>query len=235
VNSLAIIPARGGSKRIPRKNIRDFLGKPIIAYSIETALDSGLFSEVMVSTDDHEIAAVATRYGASVPFLRSKKASDDLASTVDVISEVFNEYERINKRFEFACCIYATAPFITKTRIQKGYEMLVNGNYDSVFPITRFSYPIWRALTITNSKIGMIWPENLDKRSQDLPPAFHDAGQWYWFNKTQIMKGGKLWTENSFGIEVSEMEVQDIDSESDWSLAELKFQLFLKRTLPDVQ
>jgi pseudaminic acid cytidylyltransferase len=225
MSSIAIIPARGGSKRIPRKNIRDFLGKPIIAYSIEAALTSGLFEEVMVSTDDDEIAAVARKYGASVPFLRSKKNSDDLATTVDVLLEVLKSYESIERTFEFGCCIYPTAPLASPEKIKEGRDLLITGNYDTVFPIVKFSAPIWRALQQNERKVSMIWPENMTKRSQDLPDAFHDAGQWYWFQKRRVFSAGKLWTENTSAVVIGEMEVQDIDNESDWKLAEMKYKL----------
>jgi len=225
---IAIIPARGGSKRIPRKNIKDFLGKPIIAYSIQVALESKIFDEVMVSTDDVEIAGIAKQFGAAVPFLRTNKNADDFASTIDVVAEVIDNYERLGKKFEFGCCIYPTAPFVMVERIQKGYELLVNKKYDTVFPITRFSYPIWRALQVVDNKTNMIWPENMTKRSQDLPPAFHDAGQWYWFKISKIFSNKKLWTENTFGLEISETEVQDIDNDSDWQIAEMKFKLLFK-------
>jgi pseudaminic acid cytidylyltransferase len=225
LNSLAIIPARGGSKRIPRKNIKEFLGKPIISYTIQAAVSSNLFDEVMVSTDDEEIASVATQFGAKVPFMRSKENSDDYATTADVLREVVTSYEKKGSKFTNACCLYATAPFIKSERLLEGHAKLTSGNFDSVFPIVRFSYPIWRALQTTGNRVSMIWEENLTKRSQDLPPAFHDAGQWYWFNCQALLKKGRLWTDNSFGLEISELEVQDIDTETDWKLAELKYRL----------
>ncbi len=223
--NLAIITARGGSKRIPRKNIKDFLGKPIIAYSIETALNSGLFDYVMVSTEDDEIAEVAKRYGAQVPFIRSKQTADDYTGTADVVLEVLNDLTKIGKQFDNACCIYPTAPFITKQSLKESYKLLIDQKFDSVFPVCSFSYPILRALKINDSKTAMIWPENINKRSQDLEPAYHDAGQFYWINIESFIIEKKVFTENSGSIILDELQVQDIDNETDWKLAELKHSL----------
>jgi pseudaminic acid cytidylyltransferase len=223
MSTLAIIPARGGSQRIPGKNIKDFLGKPIIAYSIETALKSGLFDEVMVSTDNKEIAEVAKKYGASVPFYRSQKNSDNYATTSDVIEEVVSHYIDLDREFELFCCIYPTAPLITVERIKEAYELLVQNNFDSVFPVTRFGYPIFRALKIENTKVSMIWPENLNKRSQDLMPAYHDAGQFYWMYSKIFLKKKAIFTDHSGAVVLPEGEVQDIDNEEDWGIAEMKY------------
>lgn len=223
--SLCIIPARGGSKRIPRKNIKDFFGKPIISYSIEAAIESRLFDEIMVSTDDPEIADVAKQYGVEIPFMRSEKNSDDYATTVDVLCEVLEEYESRKRVFEYGCCIYPAAPLISVQRLNQGRTKLVEDGYDTVFPIARFDYPIWRSLKITNGRVSMFWPENLTKRSQDLQEAWHDAGQWYWFNCDRLIQSKKLWTENTFGIPLDALEAQDIDNLTDWKLAELKYAL----------
>lgn len=223
--NVAIITARGGSKRIPRKNIKLFRGKPIITYSIETALQSGLFDYVMVSTDDAEIAEVAKQYGAQVPFIRSKQTADDFTGTADVIIEVLNDLQKIGKQFDNACCIYPTAPFISKDTLSESYQLLVDKRFDSVFPICPFSYPIQRALEITNSKTTMVHPENLNTRSQDLPTRYHDAGQFYWMNTQAFLKEKKVFTQNSGSIIINELQVQDIDSETDWKLAELKHEL----------
>jgi pseudaminic acid cytidylyltransferase len=223
MKSIAIIPARGGSKRIPRKNIRNFLGKPIVSYSIETCIKSELFNEVMVSTEDEEIASIARTYGAKVPFLRSQKNADDYASTVDVIIEVIEWYRNNGQKFDIGCCIYPTAPLVRVDRIKEGWQLMCNQKYKTVFPITRFSSPIWRSLQVTDGKVNMIWPQNLTKRSQDLPAAFYDAGQWYWFDIEQLCLSKQLWTDNTFGLEINELESQDIDNESDWKLAELKY------------
>jgi pseudaminic acid cytidylyltransferase len=224
LTAIAIIPARGGSKRIPRKNIRNFCGMPIINYSIRAAIESKLFDEVMVSTDDEEIATLSKEYGARVPFIRSRGNSDDHASTIDVIREVVESYKTINQEFQFACCIYPTAPLVRPARLIEGYEMLKKKDCDTVFPVVRFSYPIWRSLRVEAEKAEMIWPEYIASRSQDLPPAYHDAGQWYWFQTGRAIERG-LWTDNTVVLEISEMEVQDIDTEVDWRLAELKFKL----------
>lgn len=225
MKNLAIIPARGGSKRIPRKNIKDFLGKPIIAYSIEAALNSGLFEEVMVSTDDDEIAKIALKYGATVPFMRSKNNSDDYATTMDVINEVLNNYKEIHgKNFQYACCIYPTAPLIGIKHLQLGFSKLIENNFTSVFPVVTFSYPVWRGLSIDdNGKTSMIWPEFINSRSQDLQMVYHDAGQWYWFNNETLNNWN--WPDNTGTIILSEENIQDIDSITDWKLAEMKFTL----------
>lgn len=226
--SLAIIPARGGSKRIPRKNIKDFLGKPIIAYAIETALNCGLFSDVMVSTDDPEIAEIAKNYGAAVPFLRSKNNADDFASTVDVIKEVEREYSaRFSLVFNKICCIYPTAPLIKPEHLRAGMLLLIESDFDAVFPVVPFSYPIWRGLEVTDGRVKMVWPENQNVRSQDLKPVYHDAGQWYWYNPTKITDS--LFTSNTASIILSEEEVQDIDTPSDWLMAEMKYKLLYEK------
>jgi pseudaminic acid cytidylyltransferase len=226
VKNLAIIPARGGSKRIPRKNIRPFLGKPIIAYAIETALKSGLFDEVIVSTDDEDIAAIAKENGASVPFYRSKESSNDFATTDDVIREVLLKLRFMNKEFDAICCMYPTAPLLSIESLDKAYHQMIDKNLDSVFAVTEFSYPIYRGLQIDkNGKVGMIWPEYKKSRSQDLPKTYHDSGQFYWIKTSQYLDKHSLWTDNTGVILLSNLEVQDIDTETDWQIAELKYQL----------
>ncbi|MDO9001528.1 MAG: pseudaminic acid cytidylyltransferase [Bacteroidota bacterium] len=222
MTNVAIIIARGGSKRIPRKNIKLFRGKPIIAYSIESALNSGLFDYVMVSTDDDEIAEVAKKSGAQVPFIRSKKNSDDFSTTADVIIEVLNDLKNNGKQFDNVCCIYPTAPFITKQTLSDAYHLLISDKFESVFPVCPFSYPIQRALDVTDSKVTMIIPENLNKRSQDLNPTYHDAGQFYWLRTEKFLREKKVFTQNSGSIILNELQVQDIDNETDWKIAELK-------------
>jgi N-acylneuraminate cytidylyltransferase len=225
MSKIAIITARGGSKRIPRKNIKPFLGKPIIAYSIISALESGLFEEVMVSTDDIEIAEIAKKYGAKVPFQRSAENSDDYAGTAEVLLEVIESYQRQNQTFDYACCIYPTAPFITPQSLKEAFKLLSSGGFDSVFPTVQFSYPIQRALKKNQEgRIEMFQPKNLNKRSQDLEPAYHDAGQFYFLKIDTFTTKKKLWTDNSASIVLSPMEVQDIDNQDDWELAELKYQ-----------
>ncbi len=225
MNNIAIITARGGSKRIPRKNIKDFLGKPIIAYSIEASLQSGIFQEVMVSTDDAEIAEVAQKYGAKVPFMRSAKNADDFATTTDVLIEVLENYQNLGQNFQYACCLYPTAPFVRAEKLQKAFQLLTESNADSVVPVAAFSYPIWRSLKIENGKLQMNFPENLNKRSQDLPPAYHDVGQFYFFEVAKFLSTKRLFSDFSVPLHVSELEMQDIDNETDWKLAELKYQL----------
>jgi N-acylneuraminate cytidylyltransferase len=224
-NAVAIIPARGGSKRIPRKNIRPFCGHPIIWYSIKAALDSGCFGEVMVSTDDQEIADIAKGMGASVPFMRSKENSNDYSSTADVLEEVLLKYRKLGKDYNFFCCLYPTAPFVSKDRLRQGFELLKSSGADSVLPIVRYSYPIWRSLKVEDGSIKMWWPENYNKRSQDLPPAFHDVGQFYFMRSESLMQQKKLFAEHSIGIEITELESQDIDNDMDWKVAEIKYQM----------
>lgn len=225
MGNICIIPARGGSKRIPRKNIKEFLGKPIIAYSIKAALDSGLFDEVMVSTDDLEIADIAKKFGANIPVIRSAKNSDDFATTFDVIKEVIQFYKSQGKGFENICCIYSCAPFVTPEILLKAYDLLIQKKFDTVFPIIAYSFPIQRALRINQGKVSMILEDNLNIRSQDLEKSFHDAGQFYWCNTKQLLISEKLINSNSGGIEISELDAQDIDTNRDWNLAELKYQL----------
>lgn len=227
---VAIITARGGSKRIPRKNILPFLGKPIISYSIHAALESQLFTEVMVSTDDEEIARIAESEGAVIPFFRSKENADDFSGTADVIAEVINRYKENGMTFERGCCIYPTAPFVNPRILKEGYEKLVEGKFDVVFPMVRYSYPIQRSIhKVENGKVAMLWPENYHKRSQDLEPVYHDAGQFYWFRSDYIVEYKKLFGDNVAGLEVEEKSVQDIDTLTDWELAEIKYQLLNKK------
>lgn len=226
MKNLAIIPARGGSKRIPRKNIKDFLGKPIITYSIEVALTSGLFDEVMVSTDDEEIAAIAKQYGAKVPFMRSHENADDFATLADVLIEVLRQYQVTHKSFENICCILPTAPLTNASQIRNAFKKLTDENLDSVLPVVEFSYPILRALELdTNNKLKMIWPKYLNSRSQDLKPAYHDSGSFYWVKSNSLIEQETLFCNNGSAIVLPETEIQDIDNETDWKLAELKYKL----------
>lgn len=219
MNNLAIIPARGGSKRIPRKNIKDFLGKPIIAYSIEAAIESSLFDEIMVSTDDNEIADIAKQYGASIPFLREKETSNDMATLSNVVDEVICKYKDNGLIFNNFCCILATAPFLTGHDLKEGYEMLRNSEFDTIRPITKFSYPIQRSFKLLdNNSVEWFFPEFANTRSQDIEPAYHDAGLFYWGNTTSGLNGTKRGA-----IVISELKCQDIDTEDDWCLAEYKY------------
>jgi len=224
VKNLCIIPARGGSKRIPRKNIKDFKGIPIISYSIIAGLESNLFDEVMVSTDDLEIAEIAKCYGASVPFLRSEINSNDYATTSDVLIEVISAYNQIGKEFDNICCIYPTAPFVSSKRLVEGYETLLNGA-DSVLPILSFDYPIWRSFNLNeNNYLKYNWNEFINSRSQDLPQAYHDAGQWYWIKSNMLKESGGLIFDKTQGLHLSLFEAHDIDTIDDWKLAELKYE-----------
>lgn len=222
---LAIITARGGSKRIPYKNIREFCRKPIITYSIEAALKSGVFDEVMVSTDDEKIAAIAKEAGAKVPFLRSAETSNDFATTADVILEVLNDYEKMEQKFDAACCIYPTAPFITSDKLKNAVELLENKAYDSVMPVAEFSFPPLRGMIMDEDKVSYKWEEYSMARSQDLQKIYHDVGQFYVFNVEKFKESKKLVTKNTGAIIIDELEMQDIDNEVDWKLAELKYQL----------
>lgn len=221
MSNLAIIPARGGSKRIPHKNIKDFLGKPIIAYAIETALRSGLFDEVMVSTDDPQISDVAVKYGAKVPFFRSPETSNDFATLSDVMNEVILFYKHKDIRFDFVCCILPTSPLITVENLKLGYDLITNSEFDSIRPIVKFSYPIQRAFRYnSNGRVELFNPEHIRTRSQDLEPAYHDAGQFYWFTFEKGLSGS-----NRGAFVISEKDVQDIDTFEDWEIAEIKYRL----------
>lgn len=229
MKNIAIIPARGGSKRIPRKNIKPFMGKPIIAYSIEAALQSELFDEVMVSTDDDEIANIAQQYGAKVPFMRSADTANDYATTSDVINEVISYYHERNQAFDIISCIYATAPFITKDILKKAYQEMQESRYDSIFPIVAFSYPIQRSLILDSFKrVKMREPQFVNSRSQDLQTIYHDAGQFYIATWQSFCKYNDFWGENTGAMILNELEVQDLDTEIDWQLAEMKYQLMKK-------
>lgn len=222
---IAIITARGGSKRIPHKNIKQFCGKPILAYSIEAALQSGLFEEVMVSTDSDEIAEIAKKYGAQVPFLRSAKTSDDYATTADVLVEVLDEYEKLGEKFEYMVCIYPTAPFVTPEKLQDGFDLLKKEHAVMAMPVVAFSYPPQRGYILQEEKLVMKEKENYSKRSQDLEKIYHDAGQFYIYSVQAFCENEGKIMENIVPIIVDELEVQDIDNETDWKLAEMKYQL----------
>lgn len=221
---LAIITARGGSKRIPRKNIKPFLGKPILAYSIEAAVASGLFDEVMVSTEDEEIAEIAKQYGAKVPFYRSEKTAGDFATTNDVLLEVIEEYEKRGEFFDVACCVYPTAPFVTAEKIKDAMAQLEASDADTLIPVVQFSYPPQRAMVIRNEKLEFKYLEYIDSRSQDLEKEYHDVGQFYCFKVPAYKDNKKLMLGSILPYVVDEMEVQDIDNESDWKIAEIKYQ-----------
>lgn len=223
---LAVIPARGGSKRIPRKNIRPFLGRPILAYSIEAARESGLFDQVMVSTDDKEIAIQAVKLGASVPFYRNLDTASDTATTLDALKEVIQTYAASGEVFDELCCIYATSPFVTANLLRRGLARLQDGDFDCVFPALRYSFPIQRAIALdADRRMRLLNPEHLHTRSQDLEPAYHDAGMFYWFRPEPVLAAGKLWTDNTGCLVIGELEAHDIDTEEDWEVAEFKYRL----------
>lgn len=227
---LAIITARGGSKRIPRKNIRDFCGKPIICYSIEAALSSGCFDEVMVSTDDDEISGLAKKLGASIPFKRSSQTSSDIATTAEVLLEVLLTYKKKQVDIQLACCIYPTAALLTSHIIKKGLELLLNDNdIKTVMPIVRFSYPVQRALVLRDNRVEFLDSKHSLSRSQDLEAAYHDAGQFYWFRVDKFLDKPALLGDGTAGIIMPEWQVQDIDNEEDWILAEMKYRFMQAR------
>lgn len=222
---IAIITARGGSRRIPRKNIKEFCGKPILAYSVEAALRSGLFDRVMVSTDDAEIAGIAESYGAEVPFFRSPENANDFAVTADVLKEVLREYERRGERFDTVCCVYPTAPFVTAERLREAVKLLEESGADSVLPVVRFGFPPQRCVVVKDGLLRFQWPEYAQARSQDLEPYYHDVGQFYCLKAESFKAQGKLVMDRTVPLILSEMEVQDIDTEEDWRIAEVKFRL----------
>jgi len=223
---LAIIPARGGSKRIPGKNSKNFLGEPILSYSIKAAIESREFDEVMVSTDDQLIAKLALSYGAKVPFLRSSTNSNDKAIISDVLREVIAEYESMGTKFKYLCCIYPTAPFITSKKLQDSYEVMLKTKAGVVLPVVRFNYPVQRALLIdANDRVKLLQEEYRTTRSQDLPPIYHDAGQFLWLNVAAFKSSSQIFTDDVVPFVLNELEVQDIDTEEDWKIAEMKYQL----------
>ncbi len=222
---IAIITARGGSRRIPRKNIKEFCGKPILAYSVQAAVKSGLFDTVMVSTDDEEIARIAEEYGAEVPFYRSAETADDHATTNDVLLEVLAEYEKRGQKFDLAVCLYPTAPFVTAQKLKTAVERLEESDADTLIPVVAFSYPPQRAMIVEKGRLVFEYPQYLDSRSQDLTPHYHDAGQFYVFRTDAFLTNRKLMIGNILPMVMSELEVQDIDNETDWAIAEMKYRL----------
>lgn len=230
MRKIAIITARGGSKRIPRKNIREFCGKPILAYSIEAARESGLFDTVMVSTEDREIAGIARQYGAEVPFYRSERTAGDFTTTNDVLLEVLEEYGKRGAHYDLGCCIYPTAPFVTADKLKCAMERLEGSDADTLIPVVNFSYPPQRAMIVKEGRLVFEYPQYLDSRSQDLEPHYHDVGQFYLFYTEAFRKNKKLMVGNILPYVVSEMEVQDIDNQTDWEIAEIKYR-FMKEQM----
>lgn len=221
---LAIIPARGGSKRIPRKNIRPFGGKPMIAWSIEAAQNSGCFDRVIVSTDDEEIAEVSQRCGAAVPFVRPPELSDDCTPTIPVVAHAIRWEEEHGRPATAVCCIYATAPFLRAMDLAKGLDLLQSAGSDYAFAVTSYAFPIQRAIRLTSRKrVEMFWPTEFNTRSQDLEPAYHDAGQFYWGRPQAWLAGRPIFSADSAPFILPRHLVQDIDTEEDWERAELMF------------
>jgi pseudaminic acid cytidylyltransferase len=221
---VAIIPARGGSKRIPRKNIKNFYGKPMIAYSIETAQESGLFDKIIISTDDDEIASIARSYGAEIPFIRPSELSDDHTATIPVIAHAIQTLQEQGDVIDTVCCIYATAPFIRPKDIQNAYNALIQHRKSYAFPITTFPFPIFRGVKRDEEgNIEMFWPEHFATRSQDLPEAYHDVGQFYWGTPDAWLSGTPIFSEAATTIVLPRHLVQDIDTLEDWTRAELMY------------
>ena len=223
--NIAIIPARGGSKRIPRKNIKEFCGKPMICYSIDAAKKSGVFDKIIVSTDDDEIANIAKDCGAEVPFMRPKYLSDDNVATTPVIIHAIKQIENLIGSIDNVCCIYATAPFIHSNDLRKGLDLLIEKNCSFVFTVTTFPYPIQRALKIVEgNKVEMFDPDCFGKRSQDLEEAYHDAGQFYWGKSKAFVDNIMTFSQKSSPFILPRYRVQDIDVIEDWIEAEIKFE-----------
>jgi N-acylneuraminate cytidylyltransferase len=230
--NLCVIPARGGSKRIHRKNIKQFCGKPLIVWSIEKAIESGCFDKIIVSTDDIEIANIAKNYGAEVPFIRPKELSDDYTSTNEVISHAIKFQIKNSKRPSIVCCIYPTAPFVQTKDLKHGLEILKTNGVDYVFSVTTFAYPIQRSFRMTkDQKIEMFWPEFLYSRSQDLEEAWHDAGQFYWGINDSWLENKPIISKNAKPIHLPRYRVQDIDTYEDWERAEWIFKVINKQKI----
>jgi N-acylneuraminate cytidylyltransferase len=227
--NIAVIPARGGSKRIPKKNIKDFLGKPIIFYPIKAAIESRLFDKVIVSTDDNEIKKIAEDFGAVVPFIRPDELSDDVTGTVAVTRHAVQWCIDNGYVLEYVCCIYPTSPLIQLDYLKKGYELLRGSNKLFAFSVTSFSYPIQRALRIENNNIEMYYPENYFSRSQDLEESYHDAGQFYWGTANAFLDQKNLFSDTSIPIILPRYIVQDIDTLEDWDRAELMYKVLYRQ------
>lgn len=229
MSSIAIIPARGGSKRIPGKNIKYFCGKPIIQYSIERARASGLFKEVIVSTDSQEIADIVIKMGATVPYMRSQVLSDDFTPLRDVCLDVLQWYRNSGQEFLYACVILPTSPFLTIENLRMSQKILIDDDVTSVVPIAAYEYPILRSLRCArDGTIEMFWPEYRLTRSNDLPTAYHDAGQFYWINADKFIANKEFFAEDSKGFILPRYLVQDIDTIEDWQQAELLYQAYLQ-------
>lgn len=222
--NIAIIPARGGSKRIPKKNIRMFCGQPMIAWSIQAALESGCFDRVLVSTDSEEIAEIAETAGAEVPFVRPKSLSDDYVGTAQVVVHALNELKTSGQSIDYACCLYATAPFVRVHELRQGLDLLKQSQASFVFTVTSFPFPIQRALKLTKEGgVSMFYPDHEHSRSQDLEEAYHDAGQFYWGKSSAWLNRQPIFSSHSVPLCLPRYQVQDIDTEEDWLCAEALF------------
>jgi len=224
---IAIITARGGSKRIPKKNIKEFFGKPMLSYAINACKDAGIFLEIMVSTDSDEIAIVARNNGAQVPFMRSQKTADDFATTFDVLEEVIANYKEKNQEFNYICCIYPCVPFLTGKTLKDAYNQLIASGNDALQPVCKFSVPIEWAMKIED---GILVPNDRKAqliRSQDLTPKYFDAGMFYMIKTEALFKEKSLTPVKTMAYVIDEREVQDIDTIDDWKMAELKYKLIM--------
>ena len=228
--AIAIITARGGSKRIPHKNIKDFLGQPIIKYAIDAALESKIFDTIMVSTDDEEIAGVAKQCGADVPFMRSEETSNDVATTSDALLEVIYQYKKENHEFENLCCIYPCVPLLKGSTLVKAYSVFTENDVDALMPVVQYSYPIQRSLRLNGDELlEYLHPEYISSRTQDLEPAYHDVGMFYIIKTEVLLKEKSLVPPKTMAFVMDELEIQDIDTPDDWAMAELKYKLIISR------
>ncbi|RUO79872.1 pseudaminic acid cytidylyltransferase [Idiomarina tyrosinivorans] len=220
-----IIPARGGSQRIPRKNIREFGGKPMIAWSVEAALATPSVDQVIVSTDDAEIAEIAQQFGANVPFLRNAELADHHTPTVPVIADAIKRMAELGQSFDNVCCLYATAPFVRSQDLENAYQQLVERQLaDYIFSVAEYAFPVQRAVTMNaDSRVGLLQPDFEQTRSQDLPQAYHDAGQFYWGRVEAWLQAKPIMSSHSYGYKLPRTRVQDIDTEADWEIAEWMF------------
>lgn len=223
--NVAVIPARGGSKRIPRKNIREFAGKPMIAHAIDCALQSDLFERVIVSTEDAEIAGIALRHGAAVPFVRPMALSDDHTDTDSVMLHAVSECQKAFGPIDAACCIYPTTPFLLSSDLRAGLDALLTHDATSAFPVVEYDFPIEQAFVLNGDRPQAVWPQKLLARSQDLTCFYHDAGLFYWVRVDRFMQGRRIFAEDSVVIVLPSERCQDINTEADWRRAEVKYRL----------
>ena len=222
---IAVITARGGSKRIPKKNIKEFMGRPMLAYAIEAARGAGIFDEIMVSTDDSEIAEIARRYGASVPFMRSERTSGDHAITYDVLEEVLGEYRKLGREFDDLCCIYPCVPFLKAVSLRDAYGLMKSKGANAVLPVCRYPVPVEWAMRMNGGVLTAGDVEKQKIRSQDLQPAWFDAGMFYFYRTETFLKERTTLFPNTLGYAIDESECQDIDTPEDWKMAEMKYKI----------